>query len=89
MMKCTYFQTSRVLYSKQLFHGCLVNSQNYCPEVMRMTMVDYGPRSKAEGYSPSGHPSLRRAMVLTIHHVILSMLFVHLSIPKLITLEVL
>ena len=37
---------------KQLFHGGLVNSQNYCPEVMRMTMVDYCPRPKAEGNSP-------------------------------------
>ena len=39
-------------YNKQLFHGGLVNSQNYCPEVTRMTMMDYCPRPKAEGNSP-------------------------------------
>ena len=49
-------------YSKQLFHGGLVNSQNYWPEVTRMTMVDYCPRPKAEGNSPSGHPRHQTAM---------------------------
>ena len=38
--------------NKQLFHGGLVNSQNYCPEVTRMTMIDYCPRPKSEGNSP-------------------------------------
>ena len=52
---------------KQLFHGGLVNSQNYCPEVTRMTMVDYCPRPKAKGNSPPGHPRHRGAVVLTIH----------------------
>ena len=32
-----------------------------------MTTVDYCPRPKAEGNSPSGHPRHRGAMVLTIH----------------------
>ena len=40
------------LTSKQLFHGFLVNSQNYCTEVTRMTMVDYCPRPRAKGNSP-------------------------------------
>ena len=59
--------TIEALYIKQLFHGGLVNSQNYCPEVTRMTMLDYCPRPKAEGNSPPGHPRHRGAMVLTIH----------------------
>ena len=33
-----------------------MNSQNYCPEVTRMTMVDYCPRPSASGNSPPGHP---------------------------------
>ena len=37
---------------KQLFHGCLINSQNNCPSVPRMTMVDYCPRPSASGNSP-------------------------------------
>ena len=32
-----------------------------------MTMVDYCPRPKAEGNSPSGHPRHQGAIVLTIH----------------------
>ena len=43
-----------------------MNSQSYCPEVTRMTMVDYCPRPKAIGsseaprgngfdYSPNSH----------------------------------
>ena len=51
--------------SKQLIYGCLVNSQNHCPEgtTTTMTMVDYCPRPMAERNSPSGHPRHRGAVV--------------------------
>ena len=63
--------------SKQLIYGCLVNSQNHCPEgtTTTMTMVDYCPRPMAERNSPSGHPRHRGAVVLTIHQTAMHLLF--------------
>ena len=40
-----------------------------------MTMVDYCPRPKAEGNSPSGQPRHQGAMVLTIHQTAMKQLF--------------
>ena len=65
--------------NKKLFHGGLVNSQNYCPEVM-ITMVDYCPRLKDEGNSPLGHPRHRVVMVLAIHQTAMKLLFYYPTI---------
>ena len=51
--------TEKMLYSIQLFHTFLCNSQNYQPRGAVADPMHCCPRPKVEGNSASGHPQHR------------------------------